>query len=290
MDIIIQAIILGLIQGVTEFIPISSSAHLAIFPWLFNWAEISPSFDLALHTGTLLALVVFFFKDGIELIKNGFAYLIVKLSSNKKTDDNTKLKIDESKEKNGKMFWYIVIATIPAGILSLVLDKISEKIIGDNVTVNIILIAIASIVMGLLLYFVDKKSKSDKTFEEFTFKHTFLVGVSQAFAAAFPGVSRSGVTITTARKLGYNRESSAKLSFLLSIPIVLAGVIVKIKDFDFTYPIAFAIGIAISFVVGLIMIKALFKYLKTNDYKPFSIYRVVFGVLVLAGVIIRMFI
>ena len=290
MDIIIQAIILGIIQGVTEFIPISSSAHLAVFPWLFNWTEISPSFDLALHVGTLLALIVFFFKDGIELIKNGFAYLIVKISSSNNKGDKAKLKIDGTKEKNGKMFWYIVAATIPAGILSLILDKISEKIIGENITVNIILIAIASIIMGLLLYFVDKKSNGDKLFKDYSFKHTMLIGMSQAFAAAFPGVSRSGVTITTSRKLGYDRESSAKLSFLLSIPIVLAGVLVKIKDFDFTYAIAFVLGIVFSFVVGLIVIKALFIFLKNNDYKAFSIYRVVFGILLLIGVIIRMFI
>ena len=109
---IMQSLILGIVQGLTELLPISSSAHLNLFPWLFNWGEMSPSFDVALHIGTLFAILVFFFKDWVQLIKGGYNQVAKK-----------------QKSTEGKIFWYIVIATIPAGILSLILDKISEKMI-----------------------------------------------------------------------------------------------------------------------------------------------------------------
>ncbi len=282
---ILKSIILGIIQGITEFLPISSSAHLALVPWLFNWTDISESFDLALHIGTLLALVIFFFKDGLELVKSGFAVAIVKFSKKEKS-----YKISDETKTDGNVFWYIIAATIPAGVLSLILEKVSDNIIGDNVSTKMILIAIASIVMGVLLYFVDKKSEVKKEFKEASFKDVMVIGMSQAFAAAFPGVSRSGVTITSSRKLGYDRKSSAKISFFLSIPIILAAVIVKLKDFDLSSPIAFFAGIITSFIVGLFIIKILFKFLENGDYKIFALYRVGFGIAVISAVIIRMFI
>ena len=181
---IIQAIILGVIQGLTEFLPISSSAHLNLFPWLLKWQSMPDSFDVALHVGTLLAIVVYFFKDWIKLIVGGYKQVVKK-----------------EKTIEGKIFWQLVIATIPAGILSLILDKISSKIIGDNLNLKMILIAIALIVMGILLYWVDKNSKSIVKYEKITLKQSILIGISQALAAAFPGVSRSGITMTVARWL-----------------------------------------------------------------------------------------
>ena len=196
---IIQAIILGVIQGLTEFLPISSSAHLNLFPWLLKWQSMPDSFDVALHVGTLLAIVVYFFKDWIKLIVGGYKQVVKK-----------------EKTIEGKIFWQLVIATIPAGILSLILDKISSKIIGDNLNLKMILIAIALIVMGILLYWVDKNSKSIVKYEKITLKQSILIGISQALAAAFPGVSRSGITMTVARWLKIDRESAAKYSFSIS--------------------------------------------------------------------------
>ena len=179
---IIKSIILGLIQGLTEFLPLSSSAHLNLFPWIFNWNEISESFDVALHLGTLFAICVFFFKDWIELIKGGFLVLKEKFTKGSK-EENSEVKNKKSKSKksgntkltdkdilNGKMFWYIIAATIPAGILSLVLDKVSEVIINGNLNLEMALIAVALIVMGIVLYFVDKKSKSEITYENINLK------------------------------------------------------------------------------------------------------------------------
>ena len=235
---VIHALILGIIQGLTEFLPVSSSAHLNLFPWIFGWDKISDSFDVALHLGTLLAICIFFYKDWIKLIKGGYNQVVKKKHT-----------------REGRIFWYIVFATIPAGVLSLILDKIVGKIIGDNLNVEMLVIAIALIVMGILLYIVDKKAKSTVTYEKMTFKQSMLIGVSQALAAAFPGVSRSGITMTVGRYLGLDRESCAKYSFLLATPITLAAVIFDLKHFAFGLP--FFIGVISSFIVGVLVIKLL---------------------------------
>ena len=273
---IIQAIILGIVQGLTELLPISSSAHLNLFPWLFNWGEMSPSFDVALHIGTLFAILVFFFRDWINLIKGGYKQLVKK-----------------EKSTDGKIFWYIVISTIPAGILSLVLDKVSDNIIEKlaqtfnttEINVEMVLIAIALIVMGIILYIVDKKSKSTIKYEKITLKQSILIAVSQAIAAAFPGVSRSGITMTVGRKMGIERESVAKYSFLLSTPIVAAAALYEMRHFVFD--LSFFVGVLTSFIVGMLVIKFLLNYLKKGSFKIFAIYRVVLGIIILAICFIR---
>lgn len=220
---VIQSFILGLIQALTEFLPVSSSAHLKIFPWIFGW-DTPESFDVALHLGTLLAICVYFAKDWIRLISAGLKVAFKKESKSKHFEDTS---------RDGKIFWYLVAATIPAGIVSLVLDWVSDKIIGDNILVEMALIAGALIILGIILYIVDKKAESSVKYEDITLRQSLLIGISQAIAAAFPGTSRSGITMTVARGLKIDRESSAKFSFLLATPITLAAVIVDIKDFVF---------------------------------------------------------
>lgn len=263
---IYQALILGVVQGLTELLPISSSAHLTIIPWMFGWTnnsgfnEAFNGFDVALHFGTLLAIGLYFFKDWLNLIKGGFEQVVKK----KKTTE-------------GRMFWYIVLATIPGGIIGFILDKFLE----DALTKPLI-IAIALIVMGIILYIADKKAKSNITYEQMTLKQTFLIGLSQALAF-IPGVSRSGVTMTTARIMGIERESAAKYSFMLSAPIVLAATVFKVKDFVFSIP--FFIGIIASFIVGIFVIKFLLNYLKKGSFKAFAIYRVILGAIIIALII-----
>lgn len=261
-----QAIILGIVQGLTELLPISSSAHLNIIPIIFNW-NIPESFDVALHLGTFLAITLFFFKDWLGLIKGGYNQVVKK-----------------EKSVEGKMFWYIVAVTIPTGILSLVLDKFSEYIC-DKFNIELILIAIALIVLGIVLYVVDKKAPSETKYEDMTFKQSFLIGISQAIAAAFPGTSRSGITMTVARGLKIDRESAAKYSFLLSTPIVLAAILVSIKDFQFT--LAFIMGVVASFLVGIFVIKFLLEYLKKGSFKIFAVYRIILGLFIIAWTFIR---
>ncbi len=253
---ILQATFLGLVQGITELLPISSSAHLNILPWLLWGVSDIGAFDVALHAGTLLAIAIFFFKDWIKLLKGAYRYTI-------------------KKEKNfeGKMFWYIVAATLPGGAIGFVLDKYCDEILTKP-----IIIAIALIVMGIVLFFVDKKCKSEVKYEDMNFKQTFLIGLSQALAF-IPGVSRSGVTMTTARAMKIDRESAAKYSFMLSAPIVLAATIFKLNEFVFSIP--FFIGVLVSFLSGLLVIKFLLKYLQKSSFKVFAIYRVVFGILII---------
>lgn len=263
---VLQALILGIVQGLTELLPISSSAHLILIPWIFNW-EMPESFDVALHLGTLLAITLFFFKDWIRLIKGGYEQVVKK-----------------KKSTEGKIFWYIVAVTIPTGILSLFLDKISEYIC-DKFQIETILIAIALIVLGIVLYVVDKKASSETKLEDISFKQSFLIGLSQAIAAAFPGTSRSGITMTVARALKVDRESAAKYSFLLSTPIILAAVLVSISDFEFT--LAFLVGVLASFLVGIVVIKFLLNYLKKGSFKIFAIYRVIVGIIILTITFLR---
>ena len=277
MNEIFQALILGIVQGLTELLPVSSSAHLNLFPWIFGWNEISPSFDVALHIGTLFAIVLFFFKDWVNLIKGGYNQVVKK-----------------KKSTDGKIFWYIVISTIPTGILCLVLDKLSEKIMEKLATtfsieekmVEMFMIAIALIVMGIILYVVDKKSKSEVEYKDITFKQSLWIAMSQAIAAAFPGVSRSGITMTVGRGMGLKRESVAKYSFLLSTPIVAAAALYDLKDFVFGP--AFFIGVFASFIVGVLVIKFLLNYLQKGSFKVFAIYRVILGLFVIGLCISRL--
>lgn len=276
MNEILQALILGIVQGLTELLPISSSAHLNLFPWIFGWNEISESFDVALHIGTLFAIVMFFFKDWIELIKGGYKQVVKK-----------------EKSTEGKMFWYIVISTIPTGILCLILDKLSEKLIEklslsfsiEEKIVEMFLIAFALIVMGMILYIVDKKAKSKIEYKDITLKQSLLISMSQAIAAAFPGVSRSGITMTVGRGMGLERESVAKYSFLLSTPIVAAAALYELKHFVFNLP--FVIGVLASFIVGVIVIKFLLDYLKKGSFKIFAIYRIILGLFIIGLCLIR---
>lgn len=265
---IFQAIFLGIVQGLTELLPVSSSAHLNIMPWAFNWTEIPDYFDLALHAGTLFAILIYFFKDWIKLICGGY-----------------KLAVKKEKSSEGKLFWYILFSTVPAGIVALVLDKIVDKFIGDNINLEMGIIAAALIIMGIVLYIVDKKAKSTLTLNKLKFKPAFLIGVSQALAAAFPGVSRSGITMTVARANGLDRESAARFSFLLSAPMVAAAVLVKIPDFKLD--VAFILGVLASFLSGLLVIGFLMKFLKKGSFKVFAIYRVLIGVAIYAYMIIR---
>ena len=265
---IYQSIILGIVQGLTELLPISSSAHLTIIPWLFGWIN-NPDFvvafegfDVALHFGTLLAIGIYFFKDWIGLIKGGFNQVVKK-----------------EKTTEGRMFWYIVLATIPGGIIGFILDKYLSGVLEQS-----IIIAIALIVMGIILYIIDKKAPSKTDYEHMNLKQTFLIGLSQALAF-IPGVSRSGVTMTTARAMGIKRESAARYSFMLSAPIVLAATVFKAKDFVFSLP--FFIGIFTSFIVGIFVIQFLLNYLKKGSFKGFAVYRVIVGLIIIGVIIFR---
>ncbi|MBR3661418.1 MAG: undecaprenyl-diphosphatase UppP [Bacilli bacterium] len=263
---LIQVIILGIVQGIAEFLPISSSAHLIIFRDIFGIGsfligEYEMSFDIALHFGTLLSILVFFFKDFLLMIKEGFT--------------------KGCKTTYGKLLWYVVVATIPAAIVGVLLeDKIDEL-----VRSNYVLICIALSVMGIIIYLADKFSKQEKSFKEIRLRDAIIIGCSQV-CALIPGFSRSGTTIAASRFLKINRRDAAKFSFYMSAPVVAGAVFIKILKGDMissiTYnPTAFIIGVAISFISGLLCIKFLLKYIKTHDYNIFMWYRLGISLLAL---------
>jgi undecaprenyl-diphosphatase len=189
------------------------------------------------------------------------------------------------------MFWYIVIATIPGGVIGYVLQEYAEAFLTKP-----IIIAFALIIMGILLYVIDKNAKNITEYENMTFKQTFLMGLFQCLAF-IPGVSRSGITITTGRFLGIKREGVARFSFMLSAPIILAAALAHYKDFldpvfrenflESGALVPFIIGILTSFVVGILVIKFLLEYLKKGSFKVFAIYRVVLGLIVIGYMIIK---
>ena len=255
----LQALALGVVQGLTELLPISSSAHLNVIPWIFEW-NIPESFDVALHFGTLIAIVLFFNKEWVELIKEGMQIF---------KNDGFLLQ-----NKKCKMFWYIFLATIPGGIIGFLLDHA----IGNTLSNKPLLIAIMLIIMGIILYVIDKKMPEKTKYDEMNFIQTFIIGLSQALAF-IPGVSRSGITMTTGRLMRVSREGTAKFSFMLSAPIVFAATIYKVKDFVIDTP--FVIGVISSCVVGMISIKYLMNYLKKSNFNIFAIYRVVFGLMII---------
>lgn len=268
----IEVLILGFIQGIAEFLPISSSAHLIIFRDIFGIgagmsANMDLTFDIALHFGTLLAIGVFFFWDFIKMIQKGFTKGV--------------------KDEDGKILWYLVAATIPAAIVGVLFEEPIEKVIRSNYVV----IALALAIMGIIIYLADKYSKQTKNIKQMTLKDAIIIGCSQVFAL-IPGFSRSGTTIAAGRVLGLERESAAKFSFFLSAPVVLGAVTLQlIKDSAWSVIAAnlstFILGIVVSFVVGILCIKYLLKYLQKHNFKIFMIYRVVLAMIVLLYVIIK---
>ncbi len=269
---IIETIILGIIQGIGEFLPISSSAHLIIIPYLFNFADIGSAnsklaFDVALHAGTLISVLIIYYKDWINLFKGACNKIFKKKDS-----------------FENKMFWYLVLATIPGAIIGFLLEDIIESAVRGN----LLIIAICLAIMGVLLYLGDKWAKKKYTnnqtnFENLTLKQTFIIGLSQALAV-IPGFSRSGTTILTGRLLGVSKTAITKFTFLLSTPIIFGAALVNIKDLVITKEVI--IGILTSAIVGIITIKFLLNYIKKHDFSVFAVYRVVLAIIIIIKLII----
>lgn len=267
----LSVIILGIVQGIAEFLPISSSAHLIIFRDIFGiGAGMNPNmelaFDIALHLGTLLAIAVFFFNDFIKMITKGLTKGV--------------------KDPDGKILWYLIAATIPAAVIGVLFEDVIE----NAIRTNYLIIGLALAVMGVIIYLADKYSKSTKTIKKLTLKDAILIGCSQVFAL-IPGFSRSGTTIAAGRVLGINREDAAKFSFFLSAPVVCGAVVLKLLDSTTWTIIAanvttFILGILIAFLVGLLCIKFLLKYLDNHNFKIFMIYRLIIALIVIICAVI----
>ena len=251
---ILQAIILGIVQGAGEFLPVSSSGHLIALPQLLGWVDPGLEFDIALHWGTLAAVLIFFWRDWVALLKSG---------------------LSGAKNPEGRMFWFLMAATLPGAFIGYLLEHQVE-----NQFRNIGLVGITLIVMGVVLYLADRFGTKNVSFEQINFRQSLAIGFSQALAI-IPGVSRSGATISCARILGIDRVSAARFSFLLSTPIILGSAALplrKIAHQGFHFPAGyFLAGMFTAAVVGLLSIRFLLRYLQKSDFRIFVWYRFLFG-------------
>ena len=257
---VLHAIILGIVQGLGEFLPISSSAHLILVPWILKWPDPGLTFDVALHLGTLFAVVAYFWKDWVILISHG---------------------VRGVKTIEGKMFWFLVASAIPGAIIGkLFEEKVDSAFHTDNPQAMLV-IGIVLIIMGIVLYYADKLGRKSVEMEKMTWGQALTIGFSQAIAI-LPGVSRSGITMTTGLFLGLTREAVARFSFLMSTPIIFgAGVLKLHKISGDALNTPFIAGVVTSAIVGFISIAFMLKYIKTNSFLPFTLYRFALGAVVI---------
>jgi undecaprenyl-diphosphatase len=259
---LLQALVLGIVQGLSEFLPISSSAHLALVPWLMHWPDPGLAFDVALHFGTLVAVLWYFRAEWIALL--GAAKNIV-VQRGAKTEQERRV-------------GYLILATIPGAIAGLALEKQAESTFRDPR-----LIAVALIVMGIVLWAVDKWAARDRGLAAMRWMDALTIGLAQMFAIV-PGVSRSGSTITAGRALGFTRESAAVFSFLMSMPIIAAASMLKLPHVLKTEGLSstLVVGVVASAISGWLAISVLLRFVVRRSYGVFAAYRVIVGLIVLA--------
>ncbi len=266
-----QAVILALVQAFTEFLPVSSTAHLILVGWLFGWQDPGLAFDVALHAGTLLAVVLYFFRTWLELALNGLGIRFPASAP------------DETVTQNKRLFWYLVAATVPGGLAGVLFEhKIEEHLRGP------LTIAVALIGVGLLMWWAESRARLSRTLPQTDFTDALSIGAAQAFAV-IPGVSRSGSTIAMGLFRGMTREAAARFSFLLSTPLI-AGAVVKeipkllrlVRAGSLDLPISTLLAaVAVSAAAGYLVIALFIRYLQTRTLKPFIYYRVALGLVVL---------
>jgi undecaprenyl-diphosphatase len=280
---IFQAVVLAIVQGLGEFIPISSSGHLIIVRRLLGWNELSPanelSFDVALHFGTLLSVLFYFRRTWFQIIRAALGGKVVRFSESNSTDAN--LTVEEQNEERS-LLWFLAIATIPGAIAGKLLEHSAE----DYFREHIFLIAGALIVVALLMWLGEKVSKLDKPLTRISLVDSLIVGTAQAFAL-IPGVSRSGSTITAGLFCGLTREAAVRFSFLLSTPLIAGAALLKAHELHkeglpASMHMPVLVGIIVSALVGYAAISWLIRYLQSNSLRLFIIYRIVAGVVVIA--------
>lgn len=257
---VFQAIVLGILQGLTEFLPVSSSAHLILVPWMFRWEDPGLAFDVALHLGTLLALLVYYWREWLDM----------------------GLSLASGKPLPRRLLFLLIIASIPGAVIGVLLEKQAETIFRSPV-----LIAGTLAILGLILWIADAVASKGRRLENLTVVDALVIGLSQALAI-IPGVSRSGATITTARILGIERADAANFSFLMATPIIAgAGMLEAHKLFHTGLGAQLGWGFAASAVFGVLAIVGLLKFVRTYTYRPFAIYRVVLAAIVVAIALVR---
>ncbi|TDT15525.1 undecaprenyl-diphosphatase [Ilumatobacter fluminis] len=267
-----QAFVLGLVQGFSEFLPISSSGHLLLTRWVFGWdppgdESVEKAFDVALHFGTFMAVVAYFRHDLKRYIREG-----VRLIWNR----------EKPIDPDGRIAWLLVVATIPAALVGVVLEDWIDERLGTPA-----IIGVSLIVFGVLLWWADQKH-GKRTIDEFHLKDSLIVGAAQTLALN-PGTSRSGITMTAARWIGFDRDTAARVSFLLSLPVILGAVVFKVGGlFADGVPDglggALVIGVITSAISGWVAVWGTLALVRNFSFTPFVVYRIVVGVAVLIAV------
>lgn len=256
-----EAVILGIVQGVGEFLPVSSSAHLVLVPWLVGWPYAGLNFDVALHLGTLLAVVCYFWRDWLVLLADG---------------------LRRAPTVEGRLFWYVVVATVPGALFGYFLEEQAETVFREPLLIGSMLM-----IMGVVLYLVDSRAPKTRKLGQMGLGDSILIGVSQALAI-IPGISRAGITMTAGRFLGLRREAAARFSFLLSAPIIFGAGLVqlsKITPSQINAP--FLTGVLVSAAVGFLSIGFLLRYLTRHSFVIFVWYRLLLGAMVIIIALLR---
>ncbi|GGF34202.1 undecaprenyl-diphosphatase 2 [Marmoricola endophyticus] len=259
-----QAVVLGLIQGLTEFLPISSSAHLRIYPDLFGWGDPGAAFTAVIQIGTELAVLLYFWKD---IWRIAVAWL------------RSLVQPEFRGHRDALMGWYIIVGSVPIVVLGIALKDVIEKDFR-----SLWIIGTTLIVLGVVLGLADRFGRNEKEIGRIGLRDALLMGLAQALAL-IPGVSRSGATLSMGRFLGYEREAATRFAFLLAIPAVIGAGVFELKDIPGeTNPYGWGptiVATVVSFVVGYAVIAWLLRWVTTRSYAPFVAYRVVLGVVVL---------
>ena len=262
-----QVVVLAVIQALTEFLPISSTAHLALAPWLFDWKDPGLTFDVALHAGTLVAILIYFFRDWIQIIGQGLGLEIGR---------------DPQLKQNRGLLWLLAAASIPIGIFGYLFDKQAETTWRSPYLIGAMLI-----VIGVLIWIAERRNIGDKSMDKIGWGDGLIIGAGQALSVV-PGTSRSGITITMGLFRGLDRETAARFSFLLSTPAIAAAVAKKLWDihkeggFPADMRLPFVLGTVLSGILGAIVIAFFLRYLRRSSLMPFVYYRIIFGIIVIA--------
>jgi undecaprenyl-diphosphatase len=262
-----QVVVLAVIQALTEFAPVSSSAHLALAPWLFGWKDPGLTFDVALHAGTLAAILIYFFRDWVQIIGQG-------LGLRAGTDPQLK--------QNRALLWLLAAASIPIGVIGFLFNKQA-----DTTWRNPYLIGAMLIVIGLVMWMAERRGAGTKPMGQINWADGLTIGIAQALSVV-PGTSRSGITIVAGLFRGLDRETSARFSFLLAAPAIAAAALKKGWDIhehggippDMKVP--FLVGTVLSAILGAIVIAFFLRYLRRHSLMLFVYYRIVFGIIVIA--------
>jgi undecaprenyl-diphosphatase len=270
---LLHAIVLGIIQGITEFLPISSTAHLIIIPWILGWDDGGLTFDIALHVGTLVSVLLYFIRDWIQILAQGFGL---------------SLGYDPVLSKNRNLLWFLALASIPAGIIGYLFEKQAESSLRSPY-----IIGTTAIGIGILMWIADRSGRRHKDLGHVTAADALAIGTAQALAV-IPGVSRSGITISAGLFCNLDRQTAARFSFLLLTPVTAGAAAKKLWDLmrhgggiPADMHTAFLVGMAASAVTGVLVIALFMNYLRRRTLSFFVWYRIVFGIIVFALALFR---